>query len=129
MSVEAEELITRNLIAALDRLHEDLDRVELWTAALGCFAHPAPNTSPASSTCCRRSASRGHSAPADSSAARLVFRSRGTRRPLLGSADKLPRSEAPKRAPARPAEALRTGLGGHLSHCGKTLKNADSTIC
>jgi hypothetical protein len=29
MSVEAEERITRNLIAALDRLHEDLDRVKL----------------------------------------------------------------------------------------------------
>ena len=68
MSVEAEERITRNLIEALERLHEDLDRVELWTAALDCFAAaPHPNTSPASSTCCRRSASRGHSAPADSS--------------------------------------------------------------
>ena len=46
MSVETEERITRNLIAALDRLHEDLDRVELWTAALGCFAHPAPEYEP-----------------------------------------------------------------------------------
>jgi hypothetical protein len=46
MSVEAEELITHNLIAALDRLHEDLDRVELWTAALGCFAYPAPEYEP-----------------------------------------------------------------------------------
>ena len=46
MSVDAEELITRNLIEALDRLHEDLDRVELWTAALGCFAHPAPEYEP-----------------------------------------------------------------------------------
>lgn len=43
MSLEAEERITRNLIAALDRLHEDLDRVELWTAALG---HPAPEYEP-----------------------------------------------------------------------------------
>ena len=33
----AEDLIVRNLIEALDRLHDDLDRVELWTAALGCF--------------------------------------------------------------------------------------------
>jgi hypothetical protein len=36
----------RNLIEALDRLHEDLDRVELWTAALGCFLHPAPEYEP-----------------------------------------------------------------------------------
>jgi hypothetical protein len=33
-------------IAALDRLHEDLDRVELWTAALGSFALPAPEYEP-----------------------------------------------------------------------------------
>jgi len=46
MSVEAEDLITRDLIEALDRLDEDLDRVELWTAALGCFAYPAPEYEP-----------------------------------------------------------------------------------
>lgn len=43
MSVEVEELVTRNLIQALERLHEDLDRVELWTAALSCFIRPAPD--------------------------------------------------------------------------------------
>ncbi len=42
MSTQAEELITRNLIESLDRLHQELDRVELWTAALTCFLHPAP---------------------------------------------------------------------------------------
>jgi hypothetical protein len=38
----AEERIIRNLIEALERLHEDLDRVELWTAALTCFQGPPP---------------------------------------------------------------------------------------
>jgi hypothetical protein len=46
MSVEAEELVTRNLIEALERLHEDLDRVELWTAALSCFMRPPPDYDP-----------------------------------------------------------------------------------
>jgi hypothetical protein len=46
MSVEAEELLTRNLIEALERLHEELDRVELWTAALSCFVRPAPDYEP-----------------------------------------------------------------------------------
>jgi hypothetical protein len=46
MPVEAEELVTRNLIEALKRLHEDLDRVELWTAALSCFIRPAPDYDP-----------------------------------------------------------------------------------
>jgi hypothetical protein len=40
MSQQAEELLTRNLLETPDRLHEDLDRVELWTAALSCFLHP-----------------------------------------------------------------------------------------
>jgi hypothetical protein len=43
MSEQAEEMIVRNLVAALDRLHEDLDRVELWTTALGCFQRPVPD--------------------------------------------------------------------------------------
>jgi hypothetical protein len=42
----AEDMIVRNLIEALGRLHEDLDRMELWTAALGCFAHPIPDYQP-----------------------------------------------------------------------------------
>lgn len=46
MSAPAEELIARNLIEALDRLHEELERVELWTAALTCFLHPAPAYEP-----------------------------------------------------------------------------------
>jgi hypothetical protein len=70
---------------------------------------PHPNTSPAGSTCCRHSASRGRSAPDDSCPARPVLRSLVVCRPLPGRADKLPRPEARKRAPARPAEALRRG--------------------
>jgi hypothetical protein len=34
------------LIEALNRLHDDLDRVELWTAALGCFQKQAAEYQP-----------------------------------------------------------------------------------
>jgi hypothetical protein len=46
MSEQAEEMIVHNLIEALDRLRDDLDRVELWTAALGCFQQPVPEYEP-----------------------------------------------------------------------------------
>jgi hypothetical protein len=46
-SEPAEEVIVHNLIEALDRLREDLDRVELWAGALGCFQQPAPEYQPA----------------------------------------------------------------------------------
>jgi hypothetical protein len=46
MPEQAEELIVRNLIEALGRLHEDLDRMELWAVALGCFQHPVPEYQP-----------------------------------------------------------------------------------
>ena len=39
-------MIVRNLIEALNRLHDDLDRVELWTAALTSFQKPAPDYGP-----------------------------------------------------------------------------------
>ena len=42
----AEDLIVRNLIEALNRLHDDLDRMELWTAALGCFQSQAAEYQP-----------------------------------------------------------------------------------
>jgi hypothetical protein len=41
-----EDVIVRNLIEVLERLHEDLDRMELWTAALGSFRHPIPDYVP-----------------------------------------------------------------------------------
>ena len=42
----AEEMIVHNLIEALERLRADLDRVELWTAALDCFQQPVPAYEP-----------------------------------------------------------------------------------
>jgi hypothetical protein len=46
MSEPAEDLIVHNLIDALERLRDDLDKVELWTAALGQFQHPVPDYQP-----------------------------------------------------------------------------------
>jgi len=43
---QAEDVIIRNLIEALEHLHEDLDRVELWTATLNCFQHSPPEYRP-----------------------------------------------------------------------------------
>ncbi|HEX4411699.1 MAG TPA: hypothetical protein VH206_23235 [Xanthobacteraceae bacterium] len=43
MMEPAEDLIVRNLIEALERLHEDLDRMEVWAAVLGSFARPIPS--------------------------------------------------------------------------------------
>jgi len=43
MRNSAEETAVRNLADALERLNDDLDRVELWTVALGCFQHPVPD--------------------------------------------------------------------------------------
>src|SRR5580693_5710761 len=34
----AEDLVVRNLIEALNRIHADLERIEVWTAALACFS-------------------------------------------------------------------------------------------
>jgi hypothetical protein len=46
VSEPAEEMIVHNLIEALERLRVDLDHVELWTAALGCFQQPVPAYEP-----------------------------------------------------------------------------------
>jgi hypothetical protein len=46
--MSAEELIVHNLIDALERLREDLDKVELWATALGHFQHPVPEYQPGS---------------------------------------------------------------------------------
>jgi hypothetical protein len=46
MPEQAEGKIVRNLVEALERLHEDLDRVELWTAALNSFQRPVPDYKP-----------------------------------------------------------------------------------
>jgi hypothetical protein len=46
MAEPAEDQIVRNLAKAIERLHEDLDRVELWTEALNCFQRPVPDYQP-----------------------------------------------------------------------------------
>jgi hypothetical protein len=46
MSERAEDVMVRILIEALNRLHDDLERVELLTAALSSFQHPAPEYQP-----------------------------------------------------------------------------------
>jgi hypothetical protein len=46
MPEPAEDAIVRNLIEALERVREDLDRMELWATALGSFAHPVPEYRP-----------------------------------------------------------------------------------
>lgn len=42
----AEDMIVHNLIEALEHLREDLNRVELWVAALGQFQAPVPDYEP-----------------------------------------------------------------------------------
>jgi hypothetical protein len=46
MPEPAEDLIVRNLVEAIAQLHEDLSRLELWTAALGGFQRPVPDYQP-----------------------------------------------------------------------------------
>jgi hypothetical protein len=46
MPEPAEDMIIRNLIESLERLRSDIDRMELWAAALGSFRHPAPEYQP-----------------------------------------------------------------------------------
>jgi hypothetical protein len=46
MSDQAEDVIVHNLIDALERLREELDRVELWAGALGHFQDPIPDYQP-----------------------------------------------------------------------------------
>jgi hypothetical protein len=41
----AGEKIVRNLQQAVQRLQDDLARVELWAGALGCFSKPIPDYS------------------------------------------------------------------------------------
>ena len=43
MPEPAADAIVRNLIEALERLRNDLDRMELWAAALNRFQHPVPD--------------------------------------------------------------------------------------
>lgn len=43
MPEPAADAIVRNLIEAVERLRTDLDRMELWAAALDRFQHPIPD--------------------------------------------------------------------------------------
>jgi hypothetical protein len=46
MADAAQAKIVHNLIEALEQLRRDLDKVELWAGALGCFQGPAPAYKP-----------------------------------------------------------------------------------
>ena len=46
MPEPAEDVIIRNLIESLERLRSDIDRMELWAAALGSFRQPTPEYRP-----------------------------------------------------------------------------------
>jgi hypothetical protein len=46
MPDSAENKIVDNLKDALEQLRQDLDRVELWAGALGCFQTPVPEYQP-----------------------------------------------------------------------------------
>jgi hypothetical protein len=58
MPESAEDVIVRNLIEALARLRQDLDRMELWAEALGCFQHPVPEYRPGDQHLLKPSGSR-----------------------------------------------------------------------
>jgi hypothetical protein len=46
MPGSVEGAIVQNLVEALEQLRKDLDRVELWAAALRCFQAPVPDYEP-----------------------------------------------------------------------------------
>jgi glycerate kinase len=46
MRERQEEVVIPNMVEVLDNLDDDLDRMELWTAALSCFQHRAPEYQP-----------------------------------------------------------------------------------
>lgn len=46
MAEQVEDTIFVNLIESLQRLHDDLDKVELWLGALRSFQNPVPDYQP-----------------------------------------------------------------------------------
>ncbi len=46
MPEQAEDVIIRNLVESLNRLHDDLARLEVWSAALSCFRDAPPEYKP-----------------------------------------------------------------------------------
>ena len=59
----ARDMVFVHLIESLKRLHEDLDKVELWLGALRCFQKPVPDYQPSDRyllpSSAQREASRG----------------------------------------------------------------------
>ena len=46
MADRVEDTIFVNLVESLQRLHEELDKVELWIGALKSFQNPVPDYQP-----------------------------------------------------------------------------------
>ncbi len=46
MAEPVEDTIFVNLMQSLARLHDDLEKVELWLGALNCFQKPVPDYQP-----------------------------------------------------------------------------------
>jgi hypothetical protein len=64
MPEPAADAIVRNLIEALERLRGDLDRMELWAAALERFQRPVPDYRPGDQHLLNPNAKRGRRPPA-----------------------------------------------------------------
>jgi hypothetical protein len=64
MPEPAEDMIIRNLIESLERLRGDLDRMELWAAALGYFQQQAPEYQPSDRHLLKAPMKRGAERPA-----------------------------------------------------------------
>ena len=75
MPEPAEERIVHNLIEALEQLRQDLDRVELWTAAWGYFQQPAAEYQP-SNRYVLQSAKNGETAHSAADRPKRITRSR-----------------------------------------------------
>ncbi len=46
MAEPVKDTILLHLFELIERLHQDLDKVELWLGALGCFQKPVPDYQP-----------------------------------------------------------------------------------
>jgi hypothetical protein len=64
MPEPAADAIVRNLIEALERLRGDLDRMELWAAALDGFQRPIPDYRPGDQHLLTSDPKRGQRSPA-----------------------------------------------------------------
>jgi len=46
MAEPVKDTILVHLFESIEQLHQDLDKVELWLGALGCFQKPVPDYQP-----------------------------------------------------------------------------------